>query len=60
MTFIFTALFSARFRLPIHDIFIRSLIVASSLSRAYTIQVKNAVIMAKLSGDDAELLKLRS
>jgi len=39
MTFIFTALFSVRFRLSIHDRF------TEESERGYTIQVKNAVVL---------------
>ena len=51
MTFIFTALFSARFRLTIHDgvtsrhTLFSNTIANSCLSRSYAIQVENAVVL---------------
>jgi len=69
MTFIFTGLFSARFRLTIHDRFTEgpsvfrsdsitskhtlfsNTVANSCLSRTYTIQVKNAVVLEERIDD---------
>jgi len=49
MSFIFTGLFSDRFRLTIHYRFTEGTSVASCLSRTYNVQVKNALVLEEMN-----------
>jgi len=49
MTFIFTGLFSNRFRLTIHYRFTEGPVANSCLSRTYNVQVKNAVVLEEMN-----------